>query len=1190
MAGNKMAERDEIRIEARPNRKAAKPQKVTAVVGVGVCTDSLRSLEELFASMGDELNAAYVVAVRQQEGLSVSTVVEALSRQSPLAVTVAEHGEELAPNRVYVGGPDDVVTFEDGHIHTRPASEPIGHRGTIDTMLISLAEQAHERAVAVILSGLGSDGAAGVAATKKFGGLSIGEHLEGRDVAAQGSTGPSGIVDLMIPVAEMPRQIALYVRNLAELGDDAPEEIAETYAAQIGQIATILRNVTGHDFHGYKRNTFFRRIQRRMQVHQVADIDAYVARLRGDRDEVQDLFQDLLIGVTQFFRDPQEFEVLERELPRLFDGKGADDQFRVWVLGCATGEEAYSIAILLREHMAGLESPPQVQIFATDLDARALGIARAGRYSDAIADQVRPDRLARWFVKEGDTYCVTKELREMCIFSPHNIVKDAPFSRIDLLSCRNLLIYLNSDLQNRVIPIFHFSLRPGGVLFLGSSENVTRHQKLFAPVDRKNRVFRRLDTATRILPDFPLTPRARQTEPQEQQSPPQVRSGPLSATISRRAEMVAERYAPAYVVIDDQYEVLHFSGRTGRYLEPTAGAATLNLLSLVHRDLRLDLRSALHRATSEGARIEVPGLPIQRDGQAFGVNLVVEPVGAQDVRAFVVLFHDVGPADASLPIEGDRLVSDEHVQRLEGELRLTRERLQATIEELESTNEELKSSNEEYQSINEELQSANEELETSKEELQSVNEELQTVNGELAHRVGELARTNSDLKNLLESTQIATVFLDNDLRVRNFTPAATEIFHLLETDIGRPIDHVANRVAYPEMQEDVRRVLKTLTPVQREVTGAEDRHFIVRVLPYRSIDNFIAGAVVTFMDVTGAVRAEAALRGSEERLRLALEVGGMATWDWDLATGQFTWNAEHFRMLGYAPGEVEPGYDAWVARVHPDDVLATEEAISSARKAREDYVQQFRTLHPDGTVRWCSARGRFFYDSSNGNAVRMIGVMEDKTEARKAEELQETLIAELQHRTRNLLAIVRSISQQTLRSSQGLDEFGLEFANRLSALSRVQGLLSEGENYTVTLAQLVEGELEAHGATIDGERVAIKGPEVTLQARVVQVLTLAIHELATNAIKYGALSNKGGRLAVHWEVDGVDEHPTVDISWSETGVALSGMEQEGKRGFGRELIERALPYDLGAETSLRFAEDGVRCELRVPLHGEGFEG
>nr|WP_258558405.1 protein-glutamate O-methyltransferase CheR [Sphingomonas horti] len=315
---------------------------------------------------------------------------------------------------------------------------------------------------------------------------------------------------MLLPIALIPKQIALYISNLRQVGAgrQSDEEEAESRADEIGKIATILRNVTGNDFHGYKRNTFLRRIQRRMQVVQIQEIAAYIDRLRGDREEVHHLFQDLLIGVTQFFRDPQEFDALEQELPRLFEGKGADDHLRVWVLGCATGEEAYSIAMLLREHMATLDTPPQVQIFATDLDARALAIARAGRYSESIAEHVTPERLARWFVKEGDTYCVAKELREMCIFSPHNLVKDAPFSRIDLLSCRNLLIYLNADLQNRVIPIFHFSLRPGGVLFLGPSENVTRHQKLFAPVDRKNRVFRRLDTATRVLPDFPLSPRA----------------------------------------------------------------------------------------------------------------------------------------------------------------------------------------------------------------------------------------------------------------------------------------------------------------------------------------------------------------------------------------------------------------------------------------------------------------------------------------------------------------------------------------------------------------------------------------------------------------------------------------------------------------------------------------------------------
>ena len=768
------------------------------LVGVGVCAASLPSLVTLFASLETDAAAAYVVTVRQKEGLDVPTVVGALREACALPIEVAKDRQELAAGHVYVGAPDDLVTFEGGQLRTRQASEPVGQRGAFDSLLISLAEHAHERTIAVILSGLGSDGSAGVVATKRFGGLSIAETDGHEHAAEQGSSDPAAVADLHLPADRIACEIARYLRNLQPIMEEQQDDEDGDLETQVTQIATILRNVTSHDFHGYKRGTFIRRIKRRIQVLQVeGGIDAYVERLRSDREEVQLLFQDLLIGVTQFFRDPAEFDVLEREMPRLFENKGADDQFRVWVLGCATGEEAYSIAILLREQLATLDHPPEVQIFATDLDARALSIARAGRYSDAIANHIRPDRLERWFVREGDTYCVSKELREMCIFSPHNITKDAPFSRVDILSCRNLLIYLSIELQNRVMPIFHFSLVPSGILFLGSSENVTRHQKLFVPVDRKSRLFRRLETATRIIPDFPLTPRVKGGEPFSEPAAVSAFAGRLPASISRQADAVAERFAPAYVVVDAHGDVLHFSGRTGRYLEPSPGVATLSLPNLVHRDLRLDVRSALQRATTEARRIEMHRLMLRQDDRAFGVNLIVEPLSTGDVTSLVVVFQDLGPVAEGTAASGDRLTTDEHVQRLEAELRVTRDRLQATIEELESTNEELKSSNEEYQSINEELQSANEEMETSKEELQSVNEELQTVNGELAHRVQELGRTNSDLKNLLESTQIATVFLDNDLRVRNFTPAATDIFHLLETDVGRPLDHVVSRVYIP---------------------------------------------------------------------------------------------------------------------------------------------------------------------------------------------------------------------------------------------------------------------------------------------------------------------------------------------------------------------------------------------------------
>ena len=1280
------------------------------IVGFGVCAASIRSLETIVAALDPDLGASYAVAVRQQEGLDVGTVLQRLAPHQ-LPVSVAKDGELLAPNRIYVGGPDDMIAIEDGHLSVRPAREPVGHRGTIDTMLISLAEHAGERAVAVILAGLGSDGAAGVTATKEFGGLSIAEQFDG-DMQGDGGVGPYGVADLRLPVDDIAEQIALYTRNLAEVAENGvAEEVPDEIEAQVTQIATILRNVTSHDFHGYKRGTFVRRVQRRMQVMQVATVAQYIAKLREEREEVQHLFQDLLIGVTQFFRDPAEFDALEREIPRLFEGKEAGDQLRVWVLGCATGEEAYSIAILLREHMATLDHPPDVQIFATDLDARALNLARAGRYTAAIADHVREDRLARWFIREGDTYCVAKELREMCIFSPHNIVKDAPFSRIDILSCRNLLIYLTVELQNRVIPIFHFSLRPGGVLFLGSSENVTRHAKLFAPVDRRNRLFRRLETATRIIPDFPLTPRARLPQSADSLSVITPTNGRLAASITRQAEAIAERFAPAYVVVDAQFDAVHFSGRTGRYLEPTAGIATLNLMSLVHRDIRLDLRSALTRAAAEGRRVELPRLAIHDEGRSQLLNIVVEPIG-EESGSLLVLFQDIGAAPEAEALSGDRLATDEHVQRLEAELRVTRDRLQATIEELESTNEELKSSNEEYQSINEELQSANEEMETSKEELQSVNEELQTVNGELSHRVTELARANSDLKNLLESTQIATIFLDNDLRIRNFTPVATDILYLHENDIGRPLEHVVSRVDYPQLGEDIRRVMRTLTSTERAVADADgERHFMTRILPYRSTDNYISGTVVTFTDVTAVHRAETALtlgearyrafvtasydaiyrmspdwramremdgraflsdlseptdywmeayilpedqawvqavideavktktvfalehrvnradgtigwtrsravpildgggeiiewigtasditavhtaeltqQALDERLRSAVEVARVGVWDLDIASDTMTWSDETFPMLGYGIGEVEPSLGTWLDRIHPEDRDAIERLLEQAKAAHDEFVCEFRVVHPDETVHWLSGRGRFLSDS-NGNSVRMIGAMAETTEVRRMQERQEVLVAELQHRTRNLIGVVRSMADKTLRRSPDLETFGATFRNRMDALARVQGLLSRlDESDRISFDELLRTELSAHAAVDDGTgRVTLSGQEgIKLRSSTVQTLALALHELATNAVKYGALAQPEGRLAVSWRMlppDGVGER--LEVVWQEHGVVmpLDGAGPQGS-GQGRELIERALPYQLDAETSFVMGPDGVRCVIVMPL-------
>ncbi|MCR0983731.1 CheR family methyltransferase [Roseomonas populi] len=1147
-----------------------------AVVGLGVAAATFQSLLRLFSLMPRESGAAFVIVSESKEAIDTAALVGALNAGGGPPARLAADGDRLAADQLYVAPVGVMTTIEDGHLRITPAEERPGHRGTVDTFLISLAEEQREAAVTILLESMPDAGSIGVARLKACGGLILAERDEAEEDKAKAGEdmGAAAMADLYLPLPEIPRRLLSLVSYLREVeGPQGDRAALRDGESRLPAIATILRNRTGHDFHGYKANTFLRRIQRRMHVLRLDALDDYVARLREDPDEAQNLFEDLLIGVTQFFRDPAEFAVLEeRVIPGMLEGKGAGDTIRVWVLGCATGEEAYSLAMLLREAIGRMDAPPHVQIFATDIDARALTVARTGRYPQSIEKDVPPERLARWFVREGGTYAIHKDLREMCIFSAHNVIKDAPFSRTDLISCRNLLIYLNAELQERVIPLFHFSLRPGGHLFLGPSENVTRHGKLFQPVDRKHRIFRRQETATRVLPEFPLTARA-EIRRAGGEADPSARAVP-GINLSRRAERAVERHAPAYVVIDSEYQVLNFSGRTGPFLDPSTGVANLNLLNLVHRDLRLDLRAALLRAGAERRTVRISSLRMGTEDEARRVGMTIEPLteNSQDPPHFVVLFHDLGMdgGEAEEAARNPAILRDEHVARLESELRVTKDRLQATIEELESTNEELKSSNEEYQSINEELQSANEELETSKEELQSVNEELQTVNGELAHRVGELARTNSDLKNLLESTQIATLFLDNDLRVKSFTPGMSEVFHLIDGDIGRPIAHLASRVPYPEMGDDLRRVLRTLSTVERQIGLGEGQRYLVRVLPYRSVDNFIAGAVLTFLDVTEAVRAQEALRVVQDRARQAMTAARIATWDLDPESGRFT-HSEGFEEVFEAPPPATLA--ALLGTAHPED-------RDRLALAFDRTLAQGEPLDVDG--RLLAGRRELWIRFSGGRSgARVLGVSQDVDAQRRAEAQRSLLMAELQHRVKNILAVVRSITRQSLESAESLEELRLHLGGRIDSLARTQGLLANRGREGITLDGLVRDELAAVLGQ-DGERVTIEGPPILLKDKAAETFALGIHELSTNAVKYGALSGPDGQLGVRWRILHTGGGDRLALEWQETGVPVLDV-RPSRTGFGRRLIERGLPYDLGAVTSLEFLPGGVRCAVELPM-------
>jgi two-component system CheB/CheR fusion protein len=835
------------------------------IIGIGASAGGVEALTGFFRGMPNPHGMAFVVVThlsRERE----SRLHEVLANLTSMPVQVATDGLAVQPGTVYVLPADAVLGIERGRLLLqRPNSAQRG-RHPIDIFFAALAVDQGESAAGVVLSGGDGDGTLGLKAIKEYGGLTMAQVRDGHGPQhpdMPDSAISAGVVDLALPAGEMGPRLVEFARGLSMLdgvasGGAADEEMRRLEESQ-REIYAMLRTRVGHDFAGYKPKTFLRRVHRRMQISQRDTVQAYVEQLREDPQEVAALFRDLLIGVTNFFRDAEAFETLQSQVvPKLFEGRGADQVVRIWVPGCATGEEVYSIAILLREQMDRLAAVPRVQIFATDIDERALAVARAARYPTPLLDSVPPERRARFFVADGGSHVVAKEVRDLCTFSPHSVIRDPPFSRIDLVSCRNLLIYFGPDVQNQVLPVFHYALRPDGYLFLGTAENIGRHGDLFAPLDKKHRIFRRRSEGT-----------ARVRLPMRLAG---LRPGQGAAPVSHRAQLggislrqavegqVLERFSPPFVVVNGEGDVAYYSARTGRYLEPAPGAPTRQLLTMARKGLRLDLRTALREAAETGAAATREGVVVEgEDGRVQMITLTVEPLrdSDRDDPLFLVLFAEEGPAlDRAQALERTR-PADGAAQQLERELRETRERLQSLVEEYETALEELKSSNEELVSVNEELQSTNEELEASKEELQSVNEELHTVNAELAGKVEALDHANADLQNLFESADLATVFLDSNLVIRSFTPAVARVFNILPGDRGRPVTDLASRFSLPDLPADVACVMATGDTLERRVDSVQDgAHYLVRLSPYRDGDQRTRGAVVTFVDVTGITQAE----------------------------------------------------------------------------------------------------------------------------------------------------------------------------------------------------------------------------------------------------------------------------------------------------------------------------------------------
>lgn len=1028
------------------------------VAGVGASAGGIEALDGFFRGMPAEPGAALVVVTHlgpERESL----LHEIMARYTALPVQVAADGVQVEINNVYVLPSNAVLGIENGRLRVHAQDTGRRERKPIDIFFSELAHDQGEVAVGIVLSGGDSDGTLGVKAIKERGGLTMAQIADGfgpQHPSMPESAIATGLIDFAIPVEQMGAKLAEFARSSYVLDDIAFKARNAAEQQQLDdarkEIYSILRGQLGHDFSGYKTNTFMRRVQRRMQVSHVEAIDAYVEHLRRDPQEVGALFRDLLINVTSFFRDADAFEKLANTvIPKLFEERGANDVVRVWVPGCATGEEVYSLGILLREHMDMLAIVPRVQIFASDIDEHALGVARAAKYPGQLLDGISPERRDRFFIPDGASFVLAKEVRDLCIFSPHSVIRDPPFSRIDLVSCRNLLIYFGQDVQGQVIPTFHYALRPEGYLFLGSSESVSQFDDLFAPIEKKHRIFRRRSVPAPHM-RLPLMVSS-------------MRAGHAGELTARRTEVggvalrqmvdvhVLERFSPPHVLVNRDGDVAYYSARTGKYLEVPAGVPSRQIFTMARKGIRLELRTLFREAVESGRSVTREGIPVEEDdGRVQIVNVTVEPLGSKPggEQFFLVLFIDQGAVlSREEALSRAHAAHDGTAVQMERELREARERLQSVIEEYETALEELKSSNEELVSVNEEMQSTNEELEASKEELVSLNEELHTVNSELTGKIEALDRANSDLQNLFDSTAVATVFLDRHLVIRSFTPAMMDVFNIRPADRGRPITDLASPLNMPDFGNDIARTVAEGKAIERRIDSTDQTvNYLVRLAPYRNGDRRADGLVITFLNITGLTRAETR---------------------------------------------------------------------------------------------------------------------------------QKMLIAELQHRTRNLLALVESVALQTLQKEPPREAF----VSRLRALGRLQGMLGKATVDHLELGDIVRMEIE----TIAGNHAAnvvIVGPAVPLGLEYVQNVALAIHELTTNAVKYGALKDGQGQLHIRWRVEDVQQDQSLLIlDWRESGLATR--PDSSRRGYGRQLIEQALAYSLRAKAELLFGEDDVSCRIEMPF-------
>lgn len=855
---------------------ARKTGKSFTVVGIGASAGGLEALEGFLRNIKAGCDMAFVI-IQHRATESKSVMPSLLERYTEFKVTEIDNNMKVLPNCVYINPPHKDVSITNGMLYCDESASTYGVRLPIDYFFRSLARDQGERSICIILSGTGTDGTLGLKEIKAAGGMAMVQEEE----QAKYSNMPrnaidTGLVDFVLPVEKMPAELLRYIKHPYLEPSRKPVAAEEKFENALQQIFRLIRTATGHDFSNYKRNTIRRRIERRMAVHQIANLNEYIRFLNENEPEVKTLFKDMIITVTNFFRDPKAFGALkEQAIKEIVGNKSLHSEIRVWIPGCATGEEAYSVAILFEEAMRELKKKSNVHIFATDVDEETIETARYGMYPDSIAADVSKKRLKTFFTGSENSYKVKNSIREMLVFATQDLIRDPPFSRLDLVCCRNVLIYMDSELQKKIIPLFHYTLNPQGYIFLGTSETIGQFTDRFSVVDAKWKIFKRKSHTTGLHehPSFPLSVDI------GSKPPTQEREQKRETDISRLAEdLILRDYSLACVLTDEKYDIVYFNGDTSRFLAQPGGEPTTNILRMVKPELHYTLSVLLHKAAYEKKEAISRNQQIKSEGDQPSFDIIVRPVkGPLNKRNFIMVVFDTKIKAEKTPEKAGKKPkttkeTKPRIKALEQELASTKEFLQTTIEELETSNEELKSSNEELQSTNEELQSTNEELETSREELQSTNEELRTINTEHQAKIDELAQANDDLNNLLASTNIATIFLDTEFKIKRFTPESKSLFKFIDTDTGRPLDNIVNKLEYENLEEDAKKVLDTLIKIEREVKTKDDIWLRVLIAPYRTTENIIDGVVITVFDISKEKYAQQYAESIVETVRQPLLV------------------------------------------------------------------------------------------------------------------------------------------------------------------------------------------------------------------------------------------------------------------------------------------------------------------------------